>query len=119
MALSERRAERVKNFLVEQGINAANLETKGFGKGQNLDAVTVKQLTQQNPDLTDQDRKKIYRRLATFVLANNRRVDIVLSTTGKKSLQYYAYNAADLKELLAGSPRAKATPKETKAEANK
>jgi outer membrane protein OmpA-like peptidoglycan-associated protein len=119
MALSERRAERVKNFLVEQGINAANLDTKGFGKGQNLDAATVKQLTQQNPDLTDQDREKIYHRLATFVLANNRRVDIVLSTTGKKSLQYYPYKAADLKELLAGSPRAKAAPKETKAEAKK
>ena len=34
MALSERRAERVRSFLVEQGINAANLDTKGFGKEQ-------------------------------------------------------------------------------------
>jgi len=119
MALSERRAERVRNFLVEQGINAANLETKGFGKSQNLDSATVKQLAQQIPDLTDQDRKKVYRQLATFVLANNRRVDIVLNTTGKKSLEYYPYTAADLKELLAEPHRAKAAPKETKAEAKK
>jgi outer membrane protein OmpA-like peptidoglycan-associated protein len=119
MTLSERRAERVKSFLVEQGISAANLETKGFGKQQELDAAAVKQLTQQIPDLTDQDRKKIYRRLSTFVLANNRRVDVVLSTTGKKSLEYYPYKAADLKELLAEPHRAKAALKEAKAEVKK
>jgi hypothetical protein len=119
MALSERRAERVRSFLVEQGINAANLETQAFGKGQDLDAATVKQLTEQNPDLTDQDRKKVYRRFPIFVLANNRRVDIVLSTTGKKSLEYYPYNAADLKALLAEPHRAKAAPEETKTEVTK
>ena len=114
LALSERRAERVRSFLVEQGINVANLETKGFGKGQNLDAAAVKQLAEQIPDLTAQDRKKVYRRLPIFVLANNRRVDIVLSTTGKKSLEYYPYKAADLKALLAEPHRAMAAPKETK-----
>ena len=119
MALSDRRAERVRSFLVEQGINAANLETKGFGKGQNLDAAAVKQLAEQIPDLTAQDREKIYRRLPIFVLANNRRVDIVLSTTGKKSLEYYPYKAADLKALLAEPHRAKAAPKETKTEVKK
>ena len=117
--LSERRAERVRSFLVEQGINAANLQTQAFGKGQELDAATVKQLTEQNPDLTDQDRKKVYRHLPIFVLANNRRVDIVLSTTGKKSLEYYPYKAADLKALLAEPHRAKAAPKETKTEEKK
>jgi hypothetical protein len=119
MALSERRAERVRNFLVQQGINAANLQTNGFGKGQNLDAATVKQLAEQNPDLTAQDREKVYRRLPVFVLANNRRVDIVLSTTGKKSLEYYPYKAADLKALLAEIHRAKAAPAETPTEEKK
>jgi outer membrane protein OmpA-like peptidoglycan-associated protein len=119
MALSERRAERVRSFLVEQGVNAANLETKGFGKGQNLDAAAVKQLAEQIPDLNAQDREKVYRRLPIFVLANNRRVDIVLSTTGKKSLEYYPYKAADLKALLAEPHRAKAAPKETKTEVKK
>jgi outer membrane protein OmpA-like peptidoglycan-associated protein len=57
MALSERRAERVRSYLVEQGINAANLETKGYGKSDNLDAAGVKQLAGQIPDLTDQDRR--------------------------------------------------------------
>jgi hypothetical protein len=76
----------------------------------------VKQLAEEIPDLTAQDREKIYRRLPTFVLANNRRVDIVLSTTGKSSLKYYPYKAADLKELLREPARArKAAPKEAKA----
>jgi hypothetical protein len=119
MALSERRAERVRGFLEEQGINAANLETKAFGKGQNLDAAAVKQLAEQIPDLTAQDRKKIYQRFPTFLLANNRRVDIVLSTTGKRSLEYYPYKASDLKELLREPARAKAAPKEAKAEVKK
>jgi outer membrane protein OmpA-like peptidoglycan-associated protein len=118
MALSQRRADRVQSFLIEQGINAANLQTKAFGKGQNMDAATVKQLAEQNPNLTDQDRKKINRRLLVFVLANNRRVDIVLSTTGKKSLEYYPYNAADLKALLAGPPVGGEAPK-TKTEVKK
>jgi hypothetical protein len=127
IALSERRAERVRSYLEDQGINAANLQTKGFGKGRNLDAATVKQLAEQIPDLTAQDREKIYRRLPTFVLANNRRVDIVVSTTGKSSLKYYPYKAADLKELLrepaqakkAAPKEAKAAPKEAKAEVKK
>ncbi len=119
MALSERRAERVRSYLVEQGVNAANLETKGYGKGDNLDAAGVKQLAEQIPDLTDQDRRKIYHRLPTFVLANNRRVDIVFSATGKKSLEFYPYKAADLKELLRGPAVSKAAPKETKAEEKK
>jgi hypothetical protein len=118
MALSERRAERVRSFLEEQGINGANLETKAFGKAQNLDAAAVKQLAEQIPDLTPQDRKQVYRRFPTFVLANNRRVDIVLSTTGKRSLEYYPYKAADLKELLREPARAKAVPT-AKAEVKK
>jgi hypothetical protein len=119
MALSERRAERVRSFLEGQGINAANLQTKAFGKSANLDTATVKQLAEQIPDLTAQDRAKVYHRLPTFVLANNRRVDIVLSTTGKSSLKYYPYKAADLKELLREFARPKAAPKEAKAEVKK
>jgi len=100
MALSQRRADRVKSYLVSQGVTGGNIETKAFGKSEQMDSATVKQLLQQIPNLTDQDRKKVTRRLPTFVLANNRRVDIVLSTTGKRSTQYYPYTASDLKKLL-------------------
>jgi outer membrane protein OmpA-like peptidoglycan-associated protein len=119
VALSERRAERVQSFLVGQGINAANLETKAFGKADPLDTAAVKQLAEQIPGLTDQDRKKVYRRLPTFVLANNRRVDLVLSATGKRSSEFYPYNAADLKALLREPAGGQAAPKEKKAEEKK
>jgi len=100
MELSQRRADRVKSYLVSQGVSGGSIETKAFGKSEQMDSATVKQLLDQIPNLTDQDRKKVRRRLPVFVLANNRRVDIVLSTTGKRSTQYYPYTASDLKQLL-------------------
>ena len=100
MDLSQRRADRVKGFLVEQGVTSANIETKAFGKSEQMSRDTVKQLLDQIPNLTDQDRKKILRRLPTYVLGNNRRVDLVLSTTGKRSTQFYPYTAEDLKQIL-------------------
>jgi len=100
MSLSQRRADRVRTYLVGQGVNGANIETKAFGKSEQMDSATVRQLLDQFPNLTDQDRKKIGRRLPVFVLGNNRRVDMVLGTTGKRSTQYYPYTANDLKQIL-------------------
>jgi outer membrane protein OmpA-like peptidoglycan-associated protein len=111
MALSERRAARVRSFLIEQGIAESSIEDKWFGKEQNLSAAAVKQLTEQNPNLTPKERKRVEKQLPTFLLANNRRVDIVLSTTGQKSLQYFPYNSEDLKVLLGAPPKAKAKVK--------
>jgi len=42
-------------------------------------------------------------------------VDIVLSTTGKRSTDYYPYTAEDLKELLREPHRGTAAPKEAKS----
>jgi outer membrane protein OmpA-like peptidoglycan-associated protein len=114
MALSERRAAGVRSFLIEHGIAESNIEDKWFGKQQNLDAATVKQLTEQNPNLTPEDRKRVEKQLPTFLLANNRRVDVVLSTTGQKSLQYFPYNSEDLKVLLGEPPKAKAAHRKAK-----
>jgi len=119
MALSERRAVGVRSFLMEQGIAESNIEDKWFGKEQNLDAAAVKQLTEQNPNLTPEDRKRVLKQFPTFLLANNRRVDVVLSTTGQKSLQYFPYNSEDLKVLLGAPPKAKAAPRKAKAEVKK
>jgi outer membrane protein OmpA-like peptidoglycan-associated protein len=116
MTLSERRAAGVRGFLIEQGIAESNIESKWFGKEQNLDAASVKQLTEQNPNLTPEDRERVLRHFPTFMLANNRRVDVVLSTTGQKSLQYFPYNSEDLKVLLGPSPKAKAAHRKAKAE---
>jgi hypothetical protein len=114
-ALSERRAERVKSFLIEQGVPASNIEMKALGKEDNLDANAVMQLEEQNPNVSAADRQEILKNLPTTVLANNRRVDIVLSTTGQKSLRYFPHNAEDAADLMgARGKTAKPAKKVTK-----
>jgi len=99
-ALTERRVARTKSFLVEQGVPEASIETRGLGKEQQLNKDEVKDLVEKNPDLSESDRKKVLRQLNVIVLAQNRRVDITLSTTGQQSVQLYPFNAADSMTLL-------------------
>jgi outer membrane protein OmpA-like peptidoglycan-associated protein len=99
-ALSERRVERVRAFLIEHGVPAANLDTKAFGEEHNLTADQVKDAVERNPELTPEQRQRVLDNLQTIVLASNRRVDITLSTTGQKSVREYPFNAADSLTLL-------------------
>jgi outer membrane protein OmpA-like peptidoglycan-associated protein len=98
--LSDRRAEIAKNFLVEQGVPADHLETQGLGEDQNLTADQVKQMVEQNPELSEEERQKALERLYTFVLANNRRVDIILGPTGQESAHQYPFKAEDFATLV-------------------
>lgn len=98
--LSERRAEVAKNFLVDQGVPADHIETQALGDDQNLTADQVKQSVEQNPDLNEEERQKALEKLPTLVLANNRRVDIALSTTGQESAQQYPFKANDFATLV-------------------
>jgi outer membrane protein OmpA-like peptidoglycan-associated protein len=98
--LSERRVARTKQFLVEQGVPEASIDTAADGKAQELTADQVKELVQQNPDLSDAERNKVLGKLTVIVLAQNRRVDVTLSTTGQQSVRLYPFNAADSLTLL-------------------
>jgi len=102
--LSERRAEVAKNFLIDQGIPSDHLETQGFGEDQNLTDDQVKQLVEQNPELAEEERQKALEKLETLVLANNRRVDITLSTTGQESSREYPFKAEDFATLIDRNP---------------
>jgi hypothetical protein len=99
-ALSERRVERTKRFLIEHGVPAANLETKAFGMQQNLSAGQVKEAVEHTPELTPAQRKRVLNHMTTIVLASNRRVDVTLSTTGQRSVRQYPFNAADSLTLI-------------------
>ena len=99
-ALTERRVSRVKQFLGEQGIAAGRIDTRAVGEEQELSQDEVKGLIQSNPDLTEIERQKISHDLKTIVLAQNRRVDITLTTTGQQSVKLYPFNAADSMTLL-------------------
>jgi outer membrane protein OmpA-like peptidoglycan-associated protein len=99
-ALTERRVNQVKQFLTEQGILENQIETRAVGEDQQLTQDQVKDLIQNNPELTNTERQKILHDLTKIVLAQNRRVDITLTTTGQQSVKLYPFNAQDSMTLL-------------------
>jgi outer membrane protein OmpA-like peptidoglycan-associated protein len=99
-ALTERRVERTKTFLVEHGVPADHIETRSFGKENQLTPDQIKGLISQDPDLSPDDRQKMLNNLQVMVLANNRRVDVTLSTTGQQSTRLYPFNAKDFLALI-------------------
>jgi len=90
--LSERRVERIKQFLVDQGISADKVETAAYGKERPLPRDTVKELEASNPNKVPKARVR-----AAHVdwLAYNRRVDVVLLPAGTKSSQFFPHSADD------------------------
>ena len=99
-ALSERRVNRAKDFLVSQGVSASAIDVQALGKTQELTKDEVTDLVNKNPDLSDADKKKVLRRIGVIYLAQNRRVDVTLTNTGQQSVQLYPFNAADSATLL-------------------
>lgn len=98
--LTERRVARTKSFLVAHGVPAANIDTKALGEQQNLTAPEVKQLLEDNPDISPDERAKLEKNLPVIVMANNRRVDVSLPTTGQQSVRLYPFNAKDSLTLI-------------------
>ena len=101
--LSERRVDRVKRFLIEQGVPAADIQTKAFGEQENLTDTQVKHAVERNPELSPEDRQRVLSNMRTIILASNRRVDITLSNIGQasqESVREYPFNAADSLTLL-------------------
>jgi outer membrane protein OmpA-like peptidoglycan-associated protein len=99
-ALSQRRADLVKSNLVEHGIPAERIETRALGKEKNLTDKEVEDLNAQNPNVTPEDRQRVEHNIVAFRMANNRRVDVRLSTTGQTSQRFFPYNSDDLNVLL-------------------
>ena len=100
MALSDRRVASTKRFLVEQGISESSIETHGVGEEQQLTADQVKAMVAQDQNLSAADQDRILHKLSVFVLAQNRRVDVTLSTTGQESVRRFPFNASDAMTLL-------------------
>ncbi|HEY4877819.1 MAG TPA: OmpA family protein [Candidatus Acidoferrales bacterium] len=90
--LSERRVERIKQYLVDQGISADKIQTAAYGKERPMDKTEVKNLVDTNPNPAPKARAK---NITGDYYAYNRRADIVLLPSGKKSSQFYPNNADD------------------------
>jgi hypothetical protein len=112
-ALTERRVGTVKNFLVQQGVPESSIDTVAMGDTNPLTKAQVKDLVEKNPDLTDDERKKILRNITQIYLAQNRRVDITLANTGQQSVQLYPFNAHDAGTLLSEKAQAHAKKQPT------
>jgi len=91
-ALAELRAQRVKDFLVSDGVAVEKIDTSAYGKEKPLDKATVIDLQARNPHQTPEERIHSFR--ATW-LAYNRRVDIVLLPTNAESARFYPQQAPD------------------------
>lgn len=109
-ALSERRVNRTKSFLVSQGIPEASIDTQAFGAQQQLTPEEVKGSVEQDDQLTAGEKQRILANMRTIILASNRRVDVTLSTTGQQSVKQFPFNAEDSLTLIGGreKPAAKA-----------
>jgi outer membrane protein OmpA-like peptidoglycan-associated protein len=114
--LSQRRAELVKRFLVEQGVPESSIDVQAFGKKDNLTAEQVQQLLEQSPDLSAQTLEIVTKRLGNIVLAYNRRVDLTLSSTGQESARAYPFNAEDFAALAKRDPKRGLAPVQLAAE---
>ncbi len=99
-ALSERRVQITKQFLIGLGIPEASLQTKAFGEEENMTQDQVKQLVEQHPNLSQEQKDKILSNLQIVTLAQNRRVDVTLSSTGQQSVRQFPFNAEDSLTLL-------------------
>ncbi|GAC1670117.1 MAG: hypothetical protein PVS2B2_00400 [Candidatus Acidiferrum sp.] len=108
--LTQRRVERTRNFLVEHGVIATAIETRSFGKDDQLSAAQIKEQIGQNEDLTPDDRQEMLDNLQVMVLANNRRVDVALSTTRQRSTHHYPFNAKDYLALISTKGGEKSPP---------
>jgi len=88
-SLSERRAYRVKGYLISMGVPANRIDTVAYGDRQNLDEVAVTSLHDQNPNKLENKSTQ------DLVWAYNRRVDIALNPKGEQSAQVYPGNVPE------------------------
>jgi hypothetical protein len=102
LKLTERRVNRVKSFLVEQGVPEANFETKAFGKEDNMTSEQVIETINNNTSLTTEERQRALKHIDVVRMASNRRVDVTLSTTGQSSVRQFPFNAGDAMTLIGG-----------------
>lgn len=114
-ALSERRVERVRSYLVEQGVPESAIEVKAFGKERNLTLEEVRGSIEKNSELSSEERRRALTRIQVIKLASNRRVDVTLKAAGQTetSVRQFPFNAADALTLIGGRTPAKrkAAPK--------
>jgi outer membrane protein OmpA-like peptidoglycan-associated protein len=100
--LSDRRVNRTKSFLVSQGVDASHIDTQGLGEETTppMTADQIKSAIQQDSSLSPAQKTVLTRDARALVLAQSRRVDVTISTTGQTSVRQYPFNAQDALNLI-------------------
>ncbi|MGB8495768.1 MAG: OmpA family protein [Candidatus Acidiferrum sp.] len=91
-ALSERRANVVRDYLISKGIPADEIKIRAEGKDKQLGEKKVAVLLAKNDS---KPAKWMSKSEKTTWLAYNRRADLVLEPTGQQSAQAYPADSAD------------------------
>ena len=110
--LSDRRVERTKAYLVANGVSADAIETQGLGEEQPMSPDQVKQAIDQDQNITAAQKAQLSKNAKVLALAQDRRVDVTLSTTGQTSVRQFPFNAEDALNLInpRGAPGTKKAP---------
>ena len=100
--LSDRRVNKTKEVLVAQGVDAGHIDTQGLGEEATppMTADQIKSAIQQDASLSAAQKSVLTRDARALVLAQSRRVDVTLSTTGQTSVRQYPFNAQDALRLI-------------------
>ncbi len=95
-ALTERRADLIRSFLISQGVSADKIQTQALGKDDQISKSQVKDLQAQDPEKPDKWEARNKR--ATW-LAYNRRADVILQPDGEHSTEAYPNDVSDARTL--------------------
>jgi OmpA family/PEGA domain len=95
-ALSDRRAELVKDYFVAHGVPADQITTRAEGKDQQIDLKTVQAQETKNGQ---QPAKWMTQNQKATWLAYNRRADVVLEPKGQQSAKVYPAQSANARIL--------------------
>jgi hypothetical protein len=95
-ALTERRANLIRDYLVSLGVPGDEIQTQPVGKDQQMDIKKVEALQSQDPEKPE---KWEARHQRTTWLAYNRRADVVLEPEGQKPEVAYPNDVGDARIL--------------------
>jgi len=98
-ALSERRAELVKEYLISKGVPEDKIQVKAVGESDQLDQDKVEALQSQDSSQPQRWMDKGKNAKKATWLAYNRRADIILEPRGTESKQEYPNDVADVRLL--------------------
>jgi outer membrane protein OmpA-like peptidoglycan-associated protein len=98
--LSQRRVDRTKSDLVQQGVPDSAIEAQGLGEEQPMNDAQTKEVIQQSTELKPEEKTVLLSEVHNVALAQARRVDVTLSTTGQTSVRQYPFNATDALRLI-------------------